>query len=67
MKNTNIKKLRLKAALTQNDVATYCEVNRATVSKWESGEFYPRTEKLLQMAKLFNCNIDDLLDNTAAL
>lgn len=61
MVGANIKKFRISLNLTQSDVAEYCEVDRATVSKWETGEFYPRTSKLLKIAKLLKCSVNDLL------
>ena len=57
----SIKKYRQLANITQDVVAKECLVDRATVSKWESGEFLPRADKLPQLAKLLGCTVDELL------
>lgn len=61
MLGRNIKLYRQKVNLTQDAIAEACAVDRATVSKWENGDFSPRTDKLPQLAKLLNCTVDDLL------
>ena len=47
--------------MTQMDVATALNIGRTTVAMWETGESMPRAEKLIQLAKLFNCTVDELL------
>jgi len=54
-------KLREKYMLTQREVAQKLNVNRATISKWETGKFLPDTKNLINIAKLYNCTIDDLI------
>ena len=61
MFSANLKRFRESANLTQEDVAEKCGVDRATISKWETGEFSPRTDKLLVLTRTLNCSIDDLL------
>lgn len=56
-----LKKIRLKRGLSQEEVAKKMQVTPATVCRWESGEFLPRADKLLALAKLFKCSIDTLL------
>lgn len=56
-----LRKNREKLKLTQEHLAQYCGVDRATVSKWETGEYMPRADKLPKLAKLLNCTVDDLL------
>lgn len=58
--------LRLMAArkekgLTQEAVAQYFEVNKATVSAWEHGRGMPDAERLRSMAKLYKISVDALL------
>ena len=62
---SNIKKLRESLKLTQQDLADTLKIDRATISKWESGEFMPRAEKLPALAKALECTIDELLENQA--
>ena len=57
----NIKRKRLEAGFTQIDLANKLEIDRSTVAKWETGESFPRAEKLIQLAEVLNCTIDDLL------
>lgn len=57
----NIKQIRKERNLTQDEVAEACGVDRATVSKWETGEFSPRTDKLTKLAGVLNCTVDKLL------
>lgn len=57
----NLRKRREALNLKQENIASACDVDRATVSKWETGEFLPRTEKLLSLSKVLQCPIDDLL------
>ena len=57
----SIQKLRIKQGVAQEYIATNMNVSVATVSRWESGEFLPRADKLLQLAKLLHCTVDDLL------
>ena len=58
----NIKEKRTLSGLTQKDLAEKLEVDRSTVAKWENGESMPRAEKLIQLAKLFDCTVDELLE-----
>ena len=42
-------------------------VDRSTVSKWESGDALPRSDKLPELAQIFGCSIDDLFDEEGAV
>lgn len=55
-----IKDKRLSKALTQKELAQQMGVQRATVSMWESGKAYPRTNKLVILANIFNCTVEEL-------
>lgn len=57
----NIKRIRKARNLTQDEVAEACEVDRATISKWETGEFSPRVDKLTKLANILSCTVDELL------
>ncbi len=58
----NLKKLRKENNMSQEDLADKLGVSRQSVSKWESGQAYPEMDKVLQLCKLFNLNINDLLN-----
>ncbi len=57
----NMQFLRKQNGLTQEDLAEKMEVSRQTVSKWESGQSFPETEKLIVLCDLFGCDLDTLL------
>lgn len=58
---TQLEKRRKAKGLLQEDVAQACGVDRTTVTKWEAGLFLPRADKLLALAKLLDCTIEELL------
>lgn len=55
--------MRIKANLLQQDVADALKINRSTVAKWETGETLPRADKLIDIARLYGCSVDDLLSD----
>lgn len=58
----NLKKIRKENHLSQEQLAEKLGVSRQSVSKWESNLAYPEMDKVLQLCKLFNLNIDELLN-----
>ena len=58
----NLKKIRKEYNLSQEELADKLGVSRQSVSKWESGGAYPEMDKVLQICKIFNLNIDELLN-----
>ena len=65
MKDINIaKKLiskRREKGNTQEEIAAYIGVSKASVSKWETGQSYPDITFLPQLAAYFNISIDELM------
>lgn len=59
----NLKSLRKAKNITQEQLAELLNVSRQAVSKWESGNGYPETEKLLILSKELGVSLDSLLDN----
>ena len=57
---------RKAAGLTQADVAARLNVSRQAVSRWESGQSSPSTEKLLALGGLYGVSIDRLLNTENA-
>ncbi|MGN0804595.1 MAG: helix-turn-helix domain-containing protein [Candidatus Coproplasma sp.] len=57
----NLQYLRKKNKITQEELAEELNVSRQSVSKWETGEAYPETEKLITLCDRFNVTLDDLL------
>ena len=46
--------------LTQAQVAAILQVDRTTVTKWETGESAPKVPMLPRLAALYKCTIGDL-------
>ena len=61
----NIKILRERVMLTQTELAARLNVGQTAVSTWETGKAKPRADKLLQLAKIFGCTIDELFTEEA--
>ncbi len=55
--------LRKKEGLSQEELAEKVGVSRQTISKWEMGQSSPEMEKLVNLSKLFNLSIDELVGN----
>lgn len=54
-------KLRKEKKWTQEDLAQGLLVDRTMISKWERGLYIPNVEYLLQLQKLFNVSINEIL------
>lgn len=57
-----LKHLRQENSLTQKDLADKLHVSFQTVSKWENGENEPDISTLRELAKLFDCSVDYLIN-----
>lgn len=62
----NLEYLRKGKKLSQEELANRLNVSRQSVSKWESGGAYPETEKMLSMCKIFDCSLDQLMNDDIA-
>lgn len=71
MKEINIAKTliakRKEKAITQEELAAYIGVTKASVSKWETGQSYPDISLLPVLATYFNISIDELIDYSPQL
>jgi len=56
-----IQNLRKEKGLSQEELAEMMQVSRQSVSKWESAQAYPETEKLVVLSEIFGVTIDSLL------
>lgn len=52
---------REKKKLSQLELAEKLHVTRQSVSKWETGEYYPSIEVLINISNLFGITLDELL------
>ncbi|KPI53005.1 DNA-binding protein [Clostridioides difficile] len=56
-----ILKLRKANNLSQENLAEQLNVSRQSISKWETGQSIPETEKLITLSEIFDVTIDYLL------
>ena len=59
----NIKILREKFGLSQEQLATKLNVSNQAVSKWETGDSCPSIETLVKISKMFFTSVDALVTN----
>ena len=59
--------LRKANGMTQEELASKCNVSRQSISKWEADITLPETEKLLILGKLFSVSMDVLLRDELTL
>ncbi len=57
---------RLRAAreaanMSQEDVAQALNVSTITVGRWEAGDYWPKLEEGIALAKLFNTKVEELV------
>lgn len=55
--------LRKEKHITQEQLADMLSVSRQSVSKWESHQTYPEMDKLIELAKIFGCTLDELTND----
>lgn len=53
---------RKEKGITQEEIAAYIGVSKASVSKWETGQSYPDITFLPQLASYFNITVDELIN-----
>lgn len=59
--------LRKKEGLSQEQLAEKLNVTRQTISKWELGDSKPSMDKLIEISKIFNVDINELTLNNATV
>ena len=63
----NIKKIRKDNNLSQEELADKLGVSRQSISKWEQGDAFPEMDKLITICKMFNYNMDDLMNQDISI
>lgn len=63
----NIKALRKRDQLTQEEFAALVGVSKETVCRWEKDRYAIRRSTLLKIVSKFNLQFDDLASETAGL
>ena len=57
----NLRQIRKDKKMSQEQLAEKVNVTRQSVSKWENGESYPEMNNILELCKIFNCKLNDLV------
>ncbi len=61
----NIKNSRLEKGMTQKELADKLFVTSQAVSRWENGEVEPSVSTLIEMAKIFEMSLDELINGAS--
>jgi putative transcriptional regulator len=61
MLSENLKRLRKRKGLSQQELAARLHVVRQTVSKWEKGLSVPDADMLIRIADIFEVSVSELL------
>ncbi|MGF1587862.1 MAG: substrate-binding domain-containing protein [Pleurocapsa sp.] len=56
----NLKQIRLRLSMSQQDLAAIAGVSRQTIGGVESGQYAPSTTVALRLAKALGCQVEDL-------
>ena len=57
----NLKKLRKKFKLSQEDLGQKINISKQTISKYEKGFIEPNFHTLIEISRVFNCSLDELV------
>jgi len=57
----NLRKLAEERCLTQDNIATELNVSPAMVNRYWNGRILPSVPKLIELSRLFECQVDDLI------
>ena len=56
-----IKKIRVQLGLSQSEFATKTQIKKKTLQFWEQGRRNPGTKNLMQLSKMLNLKIEELI------
>lgn len=57
----NLQKIRKLKGKTQEDLARFLNVSRATIAMWETGRTSPDVATLIRIADFFDCSVDAIV------
>lgn len=60
----SLRRLRKAKGLSQKGLAEQLKVHQSAVALWEGGYCNPRSCKLLEIAKILDCTVAELLEET---
>lgn len=61
----NLKQLREKSKMSQQELADKMNIARPVISNWEHGKTEPSSSQLLKLSKIFDTSADQILGNTS--
>jgi transcriptional regulator with XRE-family HTH domain len=67
MLQNNIRSLRKKCGLSQEELGIELNTVRQTISKWENGISVPDAETLVKLANIFHVSVSELLETNMQL
>ena len=56
-----IREYRLRQNMTQDELARLLGVDRSNIAKWEAGVHKPHADTLMQLSKIMQCSLDEIL------
>ena len=59
-----LQKLRKERVMSQEMLADMLGVSRQAISKWESGQTYPETDKMIALSNIFGVTLDSLIKDS---
>ena len=59
-----IKERRRELGMTQRELAEKMQVDQSSVANWETGTTGPHRNKLIRLAKVLDCSVEELLEDT---
>lgn len=57
------KQKRFDVNLSQSNISAMMNIDKSTISKWENGKSFPKTQNLIKLVKIYKCSIDELYNN----
>lgn len=57
----NIRTARQNSKISQSELASAVGVSQQAVAKWEAGQSLPRADKLIQLARILDITVSELL------
>lgn len=67
MSNFNLRSVRKKANLTQAQLAEKLGINRATVSKYETGEIVPSVDQIINICGVLDVSFEELFGENSGV
>jgi transcriptional regulator with XRE-family HTH domain len=65
--SSNLRKFMARDKMSQVDLASRLNVTKAAVSYWYNGRSVPQVSVVQEMANIFSCSVDDLLNTPVDL